>query len=724
VAAKDGQIQVTETGKERRSLEDIWKIIWRRKWVVGLFVLAAMAAVTVGILLQTPVFEASATLHVKEQIPSVLGNDFWGTGISDLSPAAEINTQMEILKSTSVLRDAVVTSGLAAGFVSKAGLTDEERVRLAADSLRRSLSVSSITNTRLIRVAVRSKDPDLAMRTANAICQAFIKRNVESKRSEANAVLAFVSDQVSQVSASLDKVEEDLLRYKQSEHITVLADEAKLKLDRLAQLESQYQQAKLDRQILGARINGVQQISPGDAALESIAATPSVKALQDRLTAIEGELSRLGGDESRAAQLRTQADSLKKDIQAETERALGAVKGTSGNSVLQLQLAEYKSRDIILAAQEEAYHAQIVANEADINRLSAQEVSLFKLERTRRINDELYSALMKAKNEAQIEAISQIGSIDVIDPAEAPLHPVSPRKEENLIVGFILSLLMGMCFTFLLEYFDNSVKSEEEVKKLLELPLIGHIPRFQTNGVMPARKRAGGDYVVSTLFTRDNPESTISEAFRLLRMNLFFIELDKGLKTIAVTSAVPGEGKTTIAANLSVTLAAQEERVLIMDADLRAPAVHKIFDLPQAPGFTNIFTDRVGYRDLIRQVRGAPNLGVITAGLVPPNPAEIIGSSKMKELIGELRDSYDRVIFDTPPVLGATDAVVLASLVDGTLLALRTGRMDRRSVKRMSEIFGNTRAVILGGVLNGVDIGEMRYSYRYYSSAEENRRKD
>jgi len=487
-----------ETGKDRRSLEDFWKIIWRRKWVVGLFVLSVMAAVTMGILVLTPIFEASATLHVKEQMPSVLGTDFWGTGISDLSPATEINTQMEILKSSSVLMDAIATPGLALRFVPKADLGDDERLRLAVESLKKSLSVTSVTNTRLIRVAVRSKDPELAMQITNAICRAFIKRNVESKRSEANAVLAFVSDQVSQVSASLDRAEEDLLRYKQTEHITILADEAKLKLDRLAELESQYQQVKLDRQILQARINGVQRLNPNKAALESVADTPSVKALQDRLTAVESDFSRLKPGDPSAELLRQQADSLERDIQAEIERALEAEKGEPANSVLQLQLAEYTSRDIILSAQEEVLRKQIAVDEADISRLSTQEINLFKLERARRINDELYSALMKAKNEAQIEAISQIGSIDVIDPAVIPIDPVSPRKRENLIVGFLLSLLMGVCFTFLLEYFDNTVKSEEEAKKLLGIPLLGHIPKFQTNGSLTAKKRNGGNSGVST----------------------------------------------------------------------------------------------------------------------------------------------------------------------------------------------------------------------------------
>jgi succinoglycan biosynthesis transport protein ExoP len=320
---------------------------------------------------------------------------------------------------------------------------------------------------------------------------------------------------------------------------------------------------------------------------------------------------------------------------------------------------------------------------------------------------------VKSKNSAQIEAVSQLGNIEVIDPAVTPVRPVSPTKEENFILGFLLSLVLGVCFAFLLEHFDTTVKSEEEIKKLLAVPLLGYIPRFHQNG-RAIVKRTGELAPRNPLFTRDEPRSPVSEAFRLLRTNLFFIELDKGLKTIAVTSSVPGEGKTVVAVNLAAALAAQDERVLIIDADFRAPAVHRALLLQQAPGFTNILVDHVSVQSVIRVVDGLPNLSVITAGRLPPNPAEVTGSARMRQLIEELRGSFDRIIFDGPPVLGATDAVVLASYVDGALIVLRKGKIDRRAVKRMLEILDHTRVTILGGVLNGIDKADAGYGYGYY----------
>ncbi len=707
-----------ETARDGRRLEEYWKVVWHRKWVVGLTVVAALLAVFFFNHFSPRVYEASATLYIKEQIPSLLGGNPSVTGFSDLTPLEEINTQMEILKSRSLLEEISGQLGLEDVLVTEKGLSEGERLELTIERLRKQLAVSNVPNTLLIKVSVRSPDPVMAMRTASAISRAFIDRNVGSKRSEANAVLAFVSDQVNQVNARLDKAEEDLLRYKQSHRIADISEEARLKLNRLSDLESRYEQAKLERQILATRTAAAMRLAPPDAAQAGTPLSAAVTALRGRLTEAERRLAQLVPGDPAEAGLRASAESLKREIQSEMEKTVGQAAPRSVNSVVQLQIADYRYQDIILAAQEEAFRGLIDANESDVNTLSAQDISLARLERTRRINDDLYSELVKSKNEAQIEAISQLGNIEVIDPAVTPVRPVSPRKEENFVIGFLLSVVLGLCFAFLLERFDTIVTSEEEIKKLLAVPLLGYIPRFHQNGRV-ITKKTRELLPPHPLFNRDEPRSPISEAFRLLRTNLFFIELDKGLKTIAVTSAVPGEGKTVVAVNLAAALAMQEERVLIIDADFRAPAVHRVLLLPQTPGFTDILVDHLSVRSVVREVEGLPNLSVITAGRIPPNPAEVTGSARMRQLVEELRGSFDRIIFDGPPVLGATDAVLLASYVDGALVVLRKGKIDRRAVRRMSEILDHTRVTILGGVLNGIEKSDSGYGYGYYYRGHE-----
>jgi succinoglycan biosynthesis transport protein ExoP len=708
--------------EDQHTLEDYWKVVWRRKWLVGLFVLITTLA-TVGVsFLMTPIYEASATLHLKEQKPSLLGGDFLGSGVTGLSTREEINTQVEILKSRSVLEKVIKDLDLIEKFEVEKELPEAERFQLALDKLRADISVRPVANTRLIRVTLSSKDPELARDMANTISSAFIERDVESKRGEANSVLAFVSGQVDEVSERLMTAEEDLLRFKEAEGISILSEEARLKVGLLAQLESSFQEVKVERDVLNARIAAVlSQMGPAVSAespLADASTNPAVRRIQDRLAEAQMELARLEGqpslDSQRITEIKAQIESLKSEIQIEIESILTSGGSPAVSSGLQMRLAEYESQNIVLAAREDALGNLINVHEREINKLPAREISLVRLERARRINDELYAALMRAKNEAQIEAASQIANIDVVDSAVTPLKPVRPRKTDNGIIALVVSLLLGVVLAFFLEYLDNTVKTEDEVRKLLGIPIIGIIPHFDLDGHRDGRVRRNRKAEHFALVSKEDPESPFAEAFRMVRTNLQFVDLDKGLRTIVVTSPIPGDGKTTVAANIAIALAVHEEKVLVVDADFRIPAIHKIFDLPGSPGVTNILSEGRGYQSVIHKIEGVVNLDVLTTGPIPANSSGLLTSSKMKKLIEELKENYDRVIFDVPPVLVATDALDLASILDGTLLVLRLGEIDRRAVRRMRDILDTAKIRILGGVLNSVDVRDNRYGYGYY----------
>jgi tyrosine-protein kinase Etk/Wzc len=713
---------VEDHNENQHPIEGYLRVVWRRKWMIVLLVLISTSAVVIGGFLMTPVYEASATLRIQEQRPSLLGGETLSSGVSVLTSKEEMNTQIEILKSRSVLEEVIVQLDLVDRFEIAGELSPEERLLAALNRLKETVSVTDIVNTQLIRIAVRSSHPGLARDVVNTLSQVYIGRNVESKRANANAVLAFVSGQVDQVSERLKRAEEQLLGYKQSEGIGVLSEEARLKVDRLAAIESSYQETRVAREVLGARRGALlDQMSPsvsppGSRAITSN--TPAIREMQGRLADFQTELSSLGqvstSNSRRASELKAAIDSLQNDIKAEIERIRSPGNAASVETALRMQLAEYESQDVILAAQEEAWLNLIRIHEEGINRYSAREIDLMRLERNRKINEELYAALMRAKNEAGIEAASQIGNIDIIDPAVMPLKPVLPKKRQNGVVALVASLLMALLLSFLIEHLDRSLKSEEELKKLLDVPVLGLIPRFDTTG-----RRNGlvnGNGAADRLVTRDEPHSPVSEAFRLLRANLRFVEVDGTLKTIMVTSPTPGDGKTTIVANLSVELAAREDKVLVVDTDFKIPAVHRIFNLSQHPGVSDVLTKGTGFRTVLQRVEGVPNLHVMTAGPIPPNSSELLGSSRMKKLMEELGNEYERIIFDVPPVLAATDPLDLACDLDGVLVVLKAGETDRRAILRMRDILDNTRIRIIGSILNAVDTrdGTYRYSQYYY----------
>jgi capsular exopolysaccharide synthesis family protein len=590
--------------------------------------------------------------------------------------------------------------------------------------------VSNIANTQLIRIAVRSSNPVTARDAVDSLCRIFIGKNVEAKRGEANAVLAFVSEQADLVSEKLRRTEEDLLAYKQSAGVGDLNEEAKLKVDRLAAIESLHQEATVAREVLGVRIRALLgQMGPAasqDGSLASISRTPAIQGIQYQLAELQTQLTGVEADSSpgsqKAVDLRARIAALKTQIQLEIEKILSSGGATSVNRALQMQLADYQAQDIVLAAQEEAWVKQIKFHAEGINRLSSREIDLTRLERAQRINEDLYSSLMRAKNEAGIEAASQIGNIDVVDSAVTPVKPVFPKKTENAVVAFAGSLFLALILSFLIEYLDKTLKSEDEMKRLLGIPILGIIPRFEVNRRKNGNTGRSGLKSGLPLVTRDEPRSAASEGFRLLRANLRFVEVDRELKTLMVTSPTPGDGKTTVAANLSVELAAQEQRVLIVDADFRIPALHKIFNLPDSPGISNILSEGRAYQTVVQKIEGIANLDIMTVGPLPPNSAELLGSTRMKHLIEELKADYTRIIFDVPPVLATTDALDLAGGLDGVLLVLKMGETDKRAIRRMMDILHNTRIRILGGVLNGVDArqGRFRYSqyYYHYSAAQ------
>ncbi|MCK4543885.1 MAG: hypothetical protein KAU17_16755, partial [Spirochaetales bacterium] len=361
-----------EQNEIRLTVVDYWHIIWRRKWMIALFVLTTTIVVIIGSFITAPIYQASVILHIKKQTQTVLGGDLLGSGISIKE---EINTQIEILKSRSVLENAVTEQNILETFEISEDLNDEEKLLAAMAQLRKDISVVHLTNTQLIRISYSSRDPELARDICNTISRSFIERNLQSKRAEATAVLSFVSSQMEQVSERLNRAEEELLDYKQAEGISILDSEARLQVDRLSQLESLYQGINIEREILGTRINAVLNQMEQDvpASQDTLSDDPVIKRKTDELTSLQEELARIGSkaspDRSRIDDINERIDNIKEEIKSDIERSMGIGMATGVNSVLNVKLAELQSQDIVLAAQEDALISFVEELEEDIIKL-------------------------------------------------------------------------------------------------------------------------------------------------------------------------------------------------------------------------------------------------------------------------------------------------------------------------------------------------------------------
>lgn len=348
-----------------------------------------------------------------------------------------------------------------------------------------------------------------------------------------------------------------------------------------------------------------------------------------------------------------------------------------------------------------------LGNKIDVNLVEDTEIIRIK------VTDKTPQQAMAIANETasvfmdSVVRLMNVENIQVIDEARIPERKVSPRPMMNMAIAGVLGVMLGVFGTFLIEFLDNTIKTSEDVERELELSTIGTIPDMNNKRGLVALR---------------DPKSPIVEAFRTLRTNIQFSSIDKEIKVIALTSSGSGEGKSTVAANLASIIAQSDKRVLLIDADLRKPRIHEMFRTGNALGLTNVLVRGRDMKDVLYTYETLNNLQIITSGPVPPNPAELIGSNKMKEFIESIRDQYDVIIIDTPPVGLVTDSAVLSTLVDGIIMVAASGETNIDEITKGKESLDKVNANIMGVVLNKVPIDDSVYGYGYYGETSTSRR--
>lgn len=372
---------------------------------------------------------------------------------------------------------------------------------------------------------------------------------------------------------------------------------------------------------------------------------------------------------------------------------------------------------------------------AKLESLPQKSLQLARLQRAAKVDEKIYLMMKEKFQETRITEVGRLGDVRIIDPAKPPKDPVRPKKVLNMILGIIVGLGLGVGITFLLEAMDNSIRSTEDVERL-GISILGSIPvikeqetfnkiKVQAKGIQSGTvedvKR-----MASRLITHFAPKSPISEAYRTFRTNIQYAKIDRKLQTMLVTSPGPGEGKSTSAVNLAITMAQMGSRVVLIDGDLRRPVVHSIFNTDRRIGLTNLLIGRAKLEETIIQTE-INNLSIITCGTLPPNPSELLGSEPMDRLLVELKAKFDVVLFDTPPVIAVTDAAVLGSKLDGVVLVVKSGQTDKEACFRAHSLLQNVKTHVLGALLNGVNIeslyGSYYYYYHYYYYGKDNTKK-
>jgi capsular exopolysaccharide synthesis family protein len=560
----------------------------------------------------------------------------------------------------------------------------------------------------IVAIGFRSVDPVVAAAVPNAVTSHFIEYKTRLSKSEGSNKADFLRDQVETYQLQLAEAENRLRDFREAQQVVSPVDEATEQVKRLAGLQAQRDELRSNRDALAQLLARAQAGSTGDRTSQyrDLAAYPVFlgnRAMQDllsSLTALENQRSTL--------------------LVQRTPESID-VQGIDGR-IRQIELQLYELARNYLSSLE----SQIASADAALARfggqlslIPAREVEFARLLRQQKLTEEIYSLLQTRLKEVEIQQSVEPGDVRQVDSALVPYRPVSPRPLRNLFLGGMVGLVLGAGAAFLRRSMDTRVRSREDVSTATgQMPILGTIPRIELRrGGVPWVGRRGAVDDVQTLVVRSEPHGAAAEAFRALRTSIVFSGISGAPRTLVVTSAMPGEGKSTSSANLALTLAQQGTPALLVDADLRRGTVHRLFGLPQEPGLTHVLLGHATLDDAIHKVQleDGQTLHVLTSGVFPPNPAEILGSERMSGLMSELRDRFGTVVFDAPPLNLVTDAAILATKAEGTLLVTRNGITDKRALHHAAHQLHQVNAPVSGVVYNDVDAGDSGYGYSYGS---------
>jgi capsular exopolysaccharide synthesis family protein len=701
-------------------LYDYLLILRKHQWLILSFLLTVVTIVSIATFRMRPVYVARATIEIDRENNNIL--PFQGADAYDSMMDLDnyIETQSKVLTSETLALQTIRNTGLAANPEFSAGgipseaiatgsLANQKRPPEVATFLG-SLSVKRIPSSRLMEVSYESTDPVLAARILNAHLDNFKAQNIQSRYEATLEATRFLTSQLNELKLTVKQSEDARINYERQNQIWSVDDKSNITSQRLADLDKQLTDAQgetLKKQAL------YEYAKAGDIdAVPEIRADPLLQELQKKRADLAVQyteaLNQYGPNFPKVQRLQAQMKEVDDQIARESK-----------GIVLQLE-SDYREAK----QREELIRQALELQKAETNNMAEKMVQYNILKRESEADKSLYDGLLTKLKEAGISEGLKSSNLRVVDPAMIPSYPARPAKARNIALAFLVGLVGGIGLALLREYLDNTVKTPDDIETLTRLPSLAVVPAF---GDSLSRKRRMGIFGGPStnghekrieLVAQHLPKSQMSEAFRALRTALLLSQPDHPPQVILVTSALPREGKTTAAANLAVTLAQLGDKTVLVDADLRKPGIGRLLNLGTGKyaGLSSYLAG-VSTLDLVTvQHPVIPNLAAIPTGPLPPNPADLLSSHKLADAIAELRTKYKFVVIDSPPIMAATDAVILSVQADGVLLVVRSGETPKEAFTRTRDLLISVKSRLLGVVLNAVDASapDYYYSYRYY----------
>ncbi len=715
-----------EYREEELDLGEILAAILRRKWTVLSFLLLVFMTTAIVTFRMKPVYRATATVEVSFEEPQALPFR-QNPQARIIEQVRYIETQVEILKSKTLAEKVIYDLNLEESkeFIQEEGLiaktvagikkflssifagggsekipVDPEtakKIKLVDEFLKR-LKVDTVKRgkTYLLSVSFEAHDPELCAKVVNTLVDEYVEFDLEKRVKAARVGKQYLEKQIAKVQAKLEQAEERLNEFARKNNIVFLEggqNAQDIVTARLSQLTDELVKAQAERM----RLESIYKQSLVDPeSVPQVMNDTLIKELKKKLSELKAEYADMAtvftDRYPKMKMLKEQISSIEKQIEREKRKIL--------NSIRTQYLASLKQEKMIRSALD--------VEKKKLAELKQKAIDYNILKREVETNRKIYEMLLERAKEMDVEASVSSTNIHPIDRAFIPLTPYKPKKALNLGLALLVGLFGGIALALVMERLDNTIKSPDEVERIMGIPVLGIVPSV-------SEEKAKDNHV--DLYAVRRPKSPAAEAFRMIRTSLTLATPSSPPKTILITSPQVGGGKTFISLNLAAVYAQLGSRVVLVDCDLRKSRLHRILEVKGSPGLSNYLAGSIDVKSIITSVNGrlGDNIDVsfIPAGTVPPNPVELLNSKPFEYLIELLKKEYDHIILDSPPLIGFADALVLSRLADGTILVIRNERTPKPAARHAVSQIRQVGGKILGAILN--DVKASRKGYYYYS---------
>jgi capsular exopolysaccharide synthesis family protein len=719
-------------------LRDLLRIIYKRKWWILSVAAVMLVAATLSTLMETPLYRATTTIQIDRQAQRVVDyRDATGSAEQYSDDGMFFQTQLELLRSKALAervmemlrldidRPQTPVAGSAAPppkaaaaetverddwigritttlrkrsepSVKDAQVLDRESV-LA--SLRGSMQIDPVPNSRLVRIHVTGADPALAARMANAWSEAYIKTNLERKVDASSYARTFLEQELAKAKIRLEESENSLVQYTRQKQILSVDEKSNPLTQNFTDFSAALAKAEQDRYRAEANYDEVKRTLSSSKDLLDNKALATFRENKAKLELeYQEQLRTYKPGHPKMVALQAQIDVAEARIQTESKAITSSVEITA------------KAAFDAAKAQEDRLRARVELSKRNILEVQDQGIRFNILKRDVDTNREMYSGLLQRLKEVGVTAQVGTNNVSVVDKADVPLFPFRPDVMRGALTGLLLGLMAGLALAFVIEYMDDSIKFPDEVERFTGLPLIGVIPRVNTSKGSPEDQA-----------TRD-PRSSLAEAYRSVRTALQFSTSKGAPRTIVVTSCTKNEGKSTTAMALAVALSQMGKRVLLVDGDMRNPTLHRMFNTDHAVGLSNILSSDADPITVTRKT-DFPNLYLITGGPLPPNPAELLSGPSLQKLLSPGASLFDHIVIDAPPILGIADSIILCNHVDATLFVVESAKTRKAAIRNAIRRLRQAGTAPLGAILTKLGSEMTMYGYEsdfyYYGNKAE-----